>query len=234
VRAEGQSGGAAVFLAGLFAAGFLGLGARNGAMILILLDTGVRRTELVNLDLADLDLEGQRLRVLHGKGNKQRAALQLLQGLPRATSHELVSVQAPEEGGGEVLLLRVFYVVPAWRVRRMVESLSLFTPLRQVEAVRQGRYRGVRALPDLFWLREGGWNATMEIWVHGGIQHRLWRYLQSGGGMWGAIFAALLGVGALVEFLLFRPEPPPEAAATGPDPRFTSRKEEVDKRWRRK
>jgi len=72
VRAEGQSGGAAVFLAGLFAAGFLGLGARNRAMILVLLDTGVRRTELVDLDLADLDLAGQRLRVLHGKGNKQR------------------------------------------------------------------------------------------------------------------------------------------------------------------
>jgi site-specific recombinase XerD len=47
-------------------------GARNRAIILVLLDTGVRRTELVNLDLADLDLEGQRLRVLHGKGNKQR------------------------------------------------------------------------------------------------------------------------------------------------------------------
>jgi len=47
-------------------------GARRTAIILILLDTGVRRTELVSLDLADLDLEGQRLRVLHGKGNKQR------------------------------------------------------------------------------------------------------------------------------------------------------------------
>jgi len=47
-------------------------GARNRAMIMILLDTGVRRTELVNLDLADLDPQGQRLRVLHGKGNKQR------------------------------------------------------------------------------------------------------------------------------------------------------------------
>jgi site-specific recombinase XerD len=47
-------------------------GARRTAIILILLDTGVRRTELISLDLADLDLEGQRLRVLHGKGNKQR------------------------------------------------------------------------------------------------------------------------------------------------------------------
>jgi site-specific recombinase XerD len=47
-------------------------GSRNRAMILVLLDTGVRRTELVSLDLADLDLHGQRLRVLHGKGNKPR------------------------------------------------------------------------------------------------------------------------------------------------------------------
>jgi len=47
-------------------------GSRSRAMILVLLDTGVRRTELVDLDLADLDLEAQRLRVLHGKGNKQR------------------------------------------------------------------------------------------------------------------------------------------------------------------
>jgi integrase len=37
-----------------------------------LLDTGVRCSELVGLDLADLDLAACRLRVLHGKGNKQR------------------------------------------------------------------------------------------------------------------------------------------------------------------
>ena len=46
--------------------------ARRRAIILVLLDTGVRRTELVSLDPADLHLEQQRLRVLHGKGNKQR------------------------------------------------------------------------------------------------------------------------------------------------------------------
>jgi site-specific recombinase XerD len=38
----------------------------------MLLDTGVRWTGLVNLDLADLNLDVQRLRVLHGNGNKQR------------------------------------------------------------------------------------------------------------------------------------------------------------------
>jgi site-specific recombinase XerD len=36
----------------------------------MLLDTGVRRTGLVNLDLADLNLDVQRLRVLNGNGNK--------------------------------------------------------------------------------------------------------------------------------------------------------------------
>ena len=48
------------------------IGARDRAILLTLLHTGVRCSELVQLDLADLDLEGGRLRVLHGKGNKQR------------------------------------------------------------------------------------------------------------------------------------------------------------------
>ncbi len=47
-------------------------GVRDQAILLTLLDTGVRCSELVQLDLADLDLESGRLRVLHGKGNKQR------------------------------------------------------------------------------------------------------------------------------------------------------------------
>jgi site-specific recombinase XerD len=47
-------------------------GSRDRAILLTLLDTGVRCSELVRLDLADLDLGAGRLRVLHGKGNKQR------------------------------------------------------------------------------------------------------------------------------------------------------------------
>jgi site-specific recombinase XerD len=45
---------------------------RDRAILLLLLDTGIRVGELVRLELSDLDLEGQRLRVMHGKGNKQR------------------------------------------------------------------------------------------------------------------------------------------------------------------
>ncbi len=48
------------------------IGARDRAILLTLIDTGVRCSELVQFNLDDLDLETGRLRVLHGKGNKQR------------------------------------------------------------------------------------------------------------------------------------------------------------------
>lgn len=45
---------------------------RDRALILVLLDTGARCSEVVQLNLADLDLKARRLRILHAKGNKQR------------------------------------------------------------------------------------------------------------------------------------------------------------------
>jgi integrase/recombinase XerC/integrase/recombinase XerD len=48
------------------------VGARDHAMLLTLLDTGIRCSELVQLTIEDLDLEDGRLRVMHAKGNKQR------------------------------------------------------------------------------------------------------------------------------------------------------------------
>ncbi len=49
------------------------VGARDEAILITLLDTGVRCSELVGLRLEDVDLRAGRLRVLHAKGNKQRA-----------------------------------------------------------------------------------------------------------------------------------------------------------------
>ena len=46
--------------------------ARDRALVMTLLDTGARCSEVIQLDLEDLDLEGHRLRILHAKGNKQR------------------------------------------------------------------------------------------------------------------------------------------------------------------
>ena len=48
------------------------VGARDRAMLLVLLDTGVRCSELVQLDVEDLDLSAARFGILHAKGNKQR------------------------------------------------------------------------------------------------------------------------------------------------------------------
>ncbi len=45
---------------------------RDRAILITLLDTGLRVSELAQLTLADLDLDALRLRVLHAKGNKQR------------------------------------------------------------------------------------------------------------------------------------------------------------------
>jgi len=46
--------------------------ARNRAIILLLLDTGIRSDELRMLDLSDLDMGSRRLQIRHGKGRKQR------------------------------------------------------------------------------------------------------------------------------------------------------------------
>ena len=45
---------------------------RDGAVISILRGSGIRRQELVRLDLADLNLETGEVKIIHGKGNKFR------------------------------------------------------------------------------------------------------------------------------------------------------------------
>ncbi len=47
-------------------------GARDRALILVLLDTGLRASELCNLLLEEVDFESGRMHISHGKGNKQR------------------------------------------------------------------------------------------------------------------------------------------------------------------
>ncbi|MEZ4503055.1 MAG: tyrosine-type recombinase/integrase [Dehalococcoidia bacterium] len=48
------------------------VGLRDRALLLVLLDTGARCSEVVQLSVSDLNLEGRRLRIRFGKGNKQR------------------------------------------------------------------------------------------------------------------------------------------------------------------
>jgi site-specific recombinase XerD len=49
-----------------------GLGCRNLAIILLLLDSGIRVSELVGIDISDIDLVEGNIRILRAKGNKER------------------------------------------------------------------------------------------------------------------------------------------------------------------
>jgi site-specific recombinase XerD len=56
----------------LIACGDSAMAVRDRALILVMLDTGARCSEVVQLRLEDLDLESRRLRILHAKNEKQR------------------------------------------------------------------------------------------------------------------------------------------------------------------
>lgn len=71
-------------------------GARDYAIILTLLDCGLRCSELVQLDLTDLSLTTRRVRVLHAKGNKQRV-VSFAERCAEALEHYL-DFRGPSEG----------------------------------------------------------------------------------------------------------------------------------------
>ncbi len=54
-------------------------GRRNHALMLFLLDTGVRASECVSVHLDDVDWDRRRVRVLHGKGQKQEVVPSLVE-----------------------------------------------------------------------------------------------------------------------------------------------------------
>jgi site-specific recombinase XerD len=47
-------------------------GIRNYAIVLTFIDTGIRLSELINLDLEDVDLRSRTIRIRNGKGGKER------------------------------------------------------------------------------------------------------------------------------------------------------------------
>jgi len=72
-------------------------GIRNYALVLFLLDTGVRASECVSVRLDDVDWEHGRVRVLHGKGQKQRW-VGLGEDAQRALQTYIGTVRGSEEG----------------------------------------------------------------------------------------------------------------------------------------
>ena len=72
------------------------LGLRDRAIVLTLLDTGLRCSELVQLDLVDLNLETGRLHVRFGKGNRQRVVP--FAGSCREALQDYVEIRGGEAG----------------------------------------------------------------------------------------------------------------------------------------
>lgn len=109
-------------------------GARNRAVLLALLDTGIRVGELVKLELADLDLETRRLRVMHAKGNKQRVVA-FGDDCRKALIHYLESFRRYRSGPLFVSLKRKRPLQPN-AVKQMLRRLGRQTGIPKVHAHR--------------------------------------------------------------------------------------------------
>ncbi|TAJ19871.1 MAG: hypothetical protein EPO65_05490, partial [Dehalococcoidia bacterium] len=72
------------------------IGLRDRALLMLLLDTGARCSEVVQLELSAVDLEDGRIRILHGKGNKQRVVP--FAGTCRATLAAYLDVRGSTPG----------------------------------------------------------------------------------------------------------------------------------------
>ena len=48
---------------------------QDTAILWVLVSSGIRKSELANLDVSDVDLERRRLTIREGKGNKDRTAI---------------------------------------------------------------------------------------------------------------------------------------------------------------
>lgn len=71
-------------------------GARDAAIISLLYSCGLRRSELVALDLADYDAESNCLKVLHAKGNKSRVVY--VQGGALEALNDWLSIRGDHPG----------------------------------------------------------------------------------------------------------------------------------------
>jgi integrase/recombinase XerC len=115
------------------------LGARDRAVLMTLLDTGLRVSELVRLTLDDVDLETQRLRVLYAKGNKQRVAAfsddcgRAITGFLGVRGQEAGPLFCASDGHGS---LRQRVALRPNGVKQMLRRLGRATGLAKVHAHR--------------------------------------------------------------------------------------------------
>lgn len=113
------------------------IGRRDAVMFAVLRGTGVRREELVNLDLADYDPVQASLTVRHGKGNKRRTVF--LPAWAQEYVEEWLEVRGRRPGplvcvadrwGGTEYDNRLAKVAVGWIVNKRIEQAGVrhFTP----------------------------------------------------------------------------------------------------------
>ena len=130
--------------------------ARSRAIILLLVDCGLRVSELCSLEVDDVDLKGSWIRVREGKGWKERK-IPMGGALRKALWH--YSAERPEPLGGSKAF---FLTEQGWplttdRIRKMLDH---YAKKSKVENVHPHRFRHTFAL---HFLRNGGDPLTLRM-----------------------------------------------------------------------
>lgn len=97
-------------------------GKRNWAMVLTMLDAMLRLSELISLELADVNLQARSIRVRHGKGEKERVVF-MGRRLTRAM-HEWLSVRGHFIGSDFVFVSRRGERLDPRNVQRILERYA--------------------------------------------------------------------------------------------------------------
>lgn len=104
-------------------------GARDAAVIAMLYSCGLRRAELINLDLADYNSETGELRILHAKRNKQRT-IYIVNGAKRALD-DWLDIRGNEEGP---LFLQIRKGQHIWQERLSTQAIYHILQTRAQQA----------------------------------------------------------------------------------------------------
>ena len=97
-------------------------GKRNWAMVLTMLDAMLRLSELIHLELADVNLQARSIRVRHGKGDKERVVF-MGKRLTRAM-HDWLSVRGHFVGSDWVFVTRQGSKLDGRNVERILERYA--------------------------------------------------------------------------------------------------------------
>ena len=146
-------------------------GKRNYALVMFLLDTGVRASECVSVRLDDVDWERGRVRVLHGKGQKQRWV-----GLgerARSALTDYLTVRGMNDGplflsvrSGEGLHSLALNVLLSASIARMMRTTML--DVLQQDYMRTARAKGLSMFSVV--VRHGMKNALIPVVTLIGLQ----------------------------------------------------------------